>query len=780
MYKKAIYSLRIIIVLSACFLLISSSALANEELCNLQIYNKDMAGSKSIWEDSWLGYGGACNLDNSNERVKIIPDGDDAALYVSGNIEFKGGWWLLCVARPMWQIATLDEPYTNSYLEFDIKLEGSNKEVLFGIADKSRRKKEALLLLNDYITPTNSWQTVKVPINDFLAAKKSIDLSKISHIIFRNTDSVGDFKLYISNIEFKYPFKEKDFPLIKVNQLGYKPEKRKIAFISGRGIECWDNKEFFVIEADSGKTVFEGRLDKAKEFDEDTGDAIYRADFSRLKEGGSYRLQLKDSNQLSSKFIISENVYNPLLRDSLRMFYLQRCGCAINKPFSKKWQHKACHLNDAFLLTKKKTKIEAAGGWHDAGDYGKYIINGGISVATLLSAYEFMPDKFYDGQLNMPESGNNLPDILDEARYEIEWFMKMQRQDGGVYHKLAGVYEVNWKVPDKDKAKRYIIDISAEEPKGESNYAESIVTTTATANFAAVCAQAARIYKDYDEVFSLKCLNAAEKAWTFLEAHSSDYPPRGFCNPILEDVFIVSGEYGDDPKGEWSQGDADERFWAAAELFRTTSDEKYHDFIKAVYINFKDGHSLNWQQLQNYGLYTYCFSEKADKAIKDDILISLKAYAEDLSATSKKSGYKAALHNYDYYWGSNAVALNHGIDFLYAYKLFGSKEFLSDALNQLHYALGRNTFSYSFISHAGENSVDKFYHMWFMSAHYDEYPPGFLVAGPNCDNYKVSKYPARCYGFNEKDFTINEIAINYNAPLVFVSAFFSEPEKENR
>jgi endoglucanase len=756
------------------FFQVKVPAAENDNFYILNVFSQDMVGNKQIWEDSWLGYGGACSLENSSDRVRVVEENDIKSLYVAGDLEYNGGWWLLCLARPMWQIVALEEPYENTYLEFDIKIEGGNTSLLFGLADKTRRKKEALLPLNSYINPNGQWQTVTVKVEDFLCAKKGINLNKISHIIFRNTDTTGNFKIYVTNVKFKYPFRERKYPVIKINQLGYKPINKKTAYISGLKLDGFNKKRFQIINTETNEIAFRGKLKKVKENDTASGDTIYIADFSSLNKEGRYRLEVDNLKEISSEFIISSDVYNKLFQDSLRMFYYQRCGCAINQAHGGKWQHGPCHIEDAYLLSERKDKIETRGGWHDAGDYGKYIVNGGISVGTLLAAYEFMPDKFRDGELCIPESNNQIPDILDEARYEVEWFLKMQRPDGGVYHKIAGIYEVNWQTPDKDKATRYIIDVSAIEPNCDISHEESVVSTTATANLAAVCAQAARIYKNYDKDFSEKCLGAAIKAWEFLEANQSDFPARGFCNPVLKDIFIVSGEYGDDPEGEWSQGDADERFWAAAELFRTTGDYTYHKYIRKNYNVFKEGHSLNWQQLQNLGLYSYCFSEGADNEIKKDILENIRVYADELVSVTQESGYNAALHNYDYYWGSNAVVLNHAIDLLYASKLFKDEVFEAAALEQLHYVLGQNVFSYSFVSSTGSNSVKKYYHMWFMAANYEDYPPGFLVAGPNSDNYKISKYPARCYTANESDFTINEIAINYNAPLVFLASFFAD------
>ncbi|MBN2190652.1 MAG: glycoside hydrolase family 9 protein [Candidatus Aureabacteria bacterium] len=740
----------------------------------LPVFTSDLNISDApFWEDSWIGSGDGCEIDHRQNRISMMEDDEGARV-----LSFKGsnpgsGWWFACIARPMWQPFYLEGYKEVALLEFSVNCEDGQCPCLIGIADKSRLKREAVLDLKKYMTARGGWQKIRIPVSDFCKINSGMDFSRISHIILKGNGSPGKFSISMKEIEFRAgDILEEIYPVIKINQCGYRPCDIKVAKISGREMNDFGSKTFYVLDEKTGDRAFEGKICAGTAADADSGDMVFDADFSDLKTPGRYRISIGESNIKSPVFCIDRDVYNGLLVDSLRMFYLQRCGTSVN---SSECRHNPCHMEDAMLLSEKSKEIEATGGWHDAGDYGKYIVNAGVSVGTLLYAYELFPEKFFDGQVNIPESSNGVPDILDEARWEVEWFLKMQRADGGVYHKLAGVFQLKACPPDLDCQPRYIIDLSAVAPGSDKLLPGSVVSTTATANFAAVCALAARMFDVYDEDFSRECLFAAEKAWEFLKKHPQDYPARGFCNPPLKDPFIVSGEYGDDPEGDWTQGDKDERFWASVELFRSTGNDKYHDYVKDNYTGFKNAHAINWQQLQNLGLYSYCLCPGADERVKYDILEGLEVYGKSILMTAENNAYNVALNDYEYYWGSSAVALNYAVDMLFIYELSGEDQYLETAQSQLHYVLGRNVLSMSFVSGYGENSVGAFYHNWFNSSlAADSYPRGFLVGGPNKDNFRISDFPARCYKPVESDFTINEPAINYNAPLVFASSFFSE------
>ena len=739
----------------------------------VRVFDGDMAGCREYWGDSWIGSGSGSRIDRADDKIKLADRGKEGLVLDFSGENAKSGWWSACLARPMWQAMSLDNYREKGCLEMSVKGASGGEEFVIGLADKSKLKREAMLPSSKFFAVTAEWQRVRIPLAEFSAVKQSLDLDRISHVIFRNGGKPGKFAFYVKDVSFRSELVEKAYPLIKVDQAGYAPAEIKIAKVSGISIKGYAGNIFRIVDEDSARDVFSGRLKRVSGRDKATGDAVFDADFTGFDRPGRYRVRVEGIDIKSPVFCISDSAYEIVLRDSLRMYFYQRCGTALESGCSGKWTHPSCHNDDAYLLSEESKKIEATGGWHDAGDYGKYVVNGGIAAGTLLAIYELCPGNFTDGQLGIPESGNSIPDILDEARWEISWLLKMQRGDGGAYHKLAAEYVPVDRPPDRDLEKRFIMDISAEGPGSPDNISGSTVSTAATANLAAVAAMGARVYSKYDPEFSRICLESAEKAWKFLKSHPSDLPARGYCNPALKGHYIVSGEYGDDPQGKWTQGDRDERFWAACELFRATGKEEYHGYIRANYSLFKAGHAMNWQQLQNMGLYAYCMSASADAALKKEIIKSMDRYGNGMLKAARANAYGNALRNYEYYWGSNTVAMNYGMDLVYLYELTGDRRYRSAALDQLHYVLGRNVFGLSMVSGIGEKSIEKYYHTWFNNSDYDTLPPGFMVGGPNADNFRVSRYPGRCYKNVGSDFTVDEIAINYNAPLVFVSGYFS-------
>ncbi len=754
---------------------ISSCSRAPDVEFKVGVFGGDMVSCRDRWEDSWVGSGSGSRIDRADDKIMLADRGKEGVVLAFSGESSKGGWWSACLARPMWQVMSLGGYKEKGYLDLYVKGGAGGEEFLIGISDKSRLKREAMVPSSRFVTVTTDWQRVKIPLSEFAAVKQNLDFDRISHVIFRNTSGPGKFAFYVKDVSFRSELTEKAYPLIKVDQAGYLTTGRKVAAVSGIGINRMGGRKFCLVDESSGEEAYSGKLGLRGRRDKATGDTIYYADFSGYSRQGRYRLKVDGIKDSGPVFCISDSAYDVVLRDSLRMYYYQRCGIALDPACAGKWTHPACHLDDAYLLSDESRKVEASGGWHDAGDYGKYIVNGGISAYTLLAIYELCPRNFTDGQLGIPESGNSVPDVLDEARWELEWFLKMQRDDGGVYHKLAAEYVPADRPPDKDLEKRFIMDISAEYPGSRDNIAGSSVSTAATANLAAVAAAAARVYSGYDPAFAGRCLEAAERAWEFLVSRPSDFPPRGYCNPALKTHYIVSGEYGDDPRGKWTQGDRDERFWAACELFRATGKERYHDYIKANYPLFRACHAINWQQVQNLGLYSYCMSRHTDPELRRCMVASMERYGKGILKTSRANAYGSALHSYEYYWGSNAVAMNYGVDLIYIYEITGDKVYRDTAIDQLHCILGRNAFCLSMVSGIGEKCIEKFYNTWFNNSDYDSLPPGFMVGGPNSENFRISRYPGRCYKNVGSDFTVDEIAINYNAPLVFVSGYFAGP-----
>jgi endoglucanase len=248
---------------------------------------------------------------------------------------------------------------------------------------------------------------------------------------------------------------------------------------------------------------------------------------------------------------------------AMRGFYGQRCGTAVDMgPEFPGFSHPACHLHGEFHASSGKTGVrDNVGGWHDAGDYGRYEVNSSIATGTLLWAWEIYGSRLKDIQLKIPETGNGTPDILNEARWNLEWMLKMQDDDGGVWHKQTSAHFSGFIAPQDDTLPSEVIGTGAAPYK----------STCATADLAAVAAIAARVYKPFDAKFAAQALGAARRAWAWAQKN----PNVTFRNP----PGVSTGEYGD-------RNCSDERLWAAAELARTTGEAAFNDYFIQNYAQF--------------------------------------------------------------------------------------------------------------------------------------------------------------------------------------------------
>ncbi len=539
---------------------------------------------------------------------------------------------------------------------------------------------------------------------------------------------------------------------IMVNQAGYITDQKKIVYFT----QAADS--FYVIDLPNEQIQFRDKIETSKLNDPATGMNVYYGDFSSFSQTGNYEIK-NSSNKISYPFEISSNPFTDVFKKSLKGFYFQRCGEALSSTNAGQYSRPACHLNDGFFesstgLTGSRNET---GGWHDAGDFGKYVVNAGITVGTLLLGYEMFPDNFKSDDLNIPESGNSIPDILDEVKYELDWLLKMQDSDGGVFFKVTPQNFSGFIMPNTDNSTRYIYQKSS----------------TATGDFAAVMSIAARIYSAFDTSFASKCLNGANKAWEYLQINPSIIPTGGFHNPS----GTYTGEYGDG-------NDSDERLWAAAELFITTGDDTYGSYFSSHYQNFgMISSTMGWPNVGTLAQLDYLVSNqsKADSTIKTKLKNGLINYCTTLYNISKSDGFNVSLHIYEYYWGSNSVALNNAIILIIGYQLSGNKDFFNAALEQFNYILGCNGNNISYITGIGSKYPMHPHHRPSASDGIVEPVPGLMAGGPDrgLDDdvlrsmFNSSTPPALCYTDTQGSYASNEICINWNAPLVFVAGYFS-------
>lgn len=532
---------------------------------------------------------------------------------------------------------------------------------------------------------------------------------------------------------------------ILINQIGYKSIDKKIAIVKGH------HSSFFqVVDATTNKVVLSKDLN-GKVSDKSSGDSVRYADFTEITVTGQYFISIPKLGKSYEFKIGDKDIYTSIGDATLRALYFQRCGMTLERKYAGEYTHEACHNSMAKLYGDESKEIDVSGGWHDAGDYGRYVVPAAVTAADLLLSYEFYPNSFTDTN-NIPESSNKVPDILDEAKYGIEWMLKMQdKASGGVYHKVTSRgFPGMSTMPDMDVDDQIIMPIS----------------TTATADFAAVTAMAARVFKHIDSTFSQKCIQASELAWGWLE-NNKDFVE--FKNP--QDV--TTGEYGD------SSG-TDEISWAAAELFRTTGDQKYSNHFVTNFVS--NGFGLGWQNVSGYGAIAYMFSNSNKTDIKkvEEIKKSWIEKADMFVSTTQKDGYLLAMHKMEYNWGSNMNVANHAMHLLIADKLSNKKEYTEAAEHSAHYLMGRNTLSQSYVTGFGSKQVLHPHHRPSVADTVKKPIPGLVVGGPNSgldDDISKSKLsgltPAKCYIDDMSSYATNEVATYWNSPAIFVFAYLN-------
>ncbi len=543
--------------------------------------------------------------------------------------------------------------------------------------------------------------------------------------------------------------------MIHINQVGYVPGATKVAIINSQRFEF---QQFHVIRTDIDEIVYTGQVTgkqgaddatTAPILDSSSGDFVYRADFSAWTEPGTYVIEVPAYGR-SHPFVIGDQVYTDVKQALLKNLYYQRCGMELVEAHAGVYTHAQCHQELARLYDQPDVAIDVTGGWHDAGDYGRYVAPGANAAAALLLAYERFPDRFQD-TINIPESGNGVPDLLNEVRYELEWLLRMQDTDsGGAYHKVTGRSFEGFIMPEYDHNELVVLPVSP----------------TATGDLAAVMAMASRIYNAYDHGFSIRALAAAEQAWAWLLANPD---AAGYRNP----PDIVTGEYGD-------SNSLDERFWAAVELYKTTGKTIYHEYVKENY-NKVNKLGLGWTDMSGFGTLSYLFMNDAqqDAEAYAALKAALLKEADQMVDRASRDGYLIPMSSADYGWGSNMNVMNKAVLLIAAYELQANEPYIETAESLFHYLLGRNALDKSYVSGFGSNPMMHPHHRPSGADGIVEPIPGLVSGGPNRsiqdptaeEFLSENKFPARGYIDHEGSWSTNETTIYWNAPAVFVAGY---------
>lgn len=549
---------------------------------------------------------------------------------------------------------------------------------------------------------------------------------------------------------------------IRLNQVGYYPQQQKLATIlimpdsTRQATSPIVLGEAQVVDAASQKVIWTGKA-TANPVCQWANYEARQVDFSAITTPGEYVLRVAGGEQ---PFTIKENALRDVTIAGLKAFYLQRTGVDIEEQYAGVYARPAAHPDTHILVhpsaatpqRKAGTVISSPGGWYDAGDFNKYIVNSAFTVAVMLRSYEQNPDYYKALEVNIPESGNQVPDILDEIMFNLKWMLTMQDLDGGVYHKLTNPSFEGFIMPADAKQPRYVVQKS----------------TAAALDFAASMAIASRVYADIDPDFSAQAIAGAKRAFDWVMQNPAIlYDQPGYSQTCKPEVS--TGMYDDEQI-------ADEFFWAATEMYAVTGEEQYR--AVAIEKMLPDFERANWKEIGGMGVYTWLErlgQKDEDKAVVEKLRAQFLAYVDNLVAEASATTFHTpyGVQPEDYMWGSNSEGFaENGIELLLAYRLTGDQKYLAMAQRDADYLLGTNGTGYCYVTGFGQKQV-MHPHQRLSSADGIEAPlPGFLCGGPNGGQQDgmflkyANSNPDESYMDAEPSYASNEIAINWNATLV--------------
>lgn len=443
--------------------------------------------------------------------------------------------------------------------------------------------------------------------------------------------------------EFDYEVPE-SLPSILTDQVGYAQNSSKIALFQGELLPDF----FAVVDVDSGVKVYTGEIVQ-KGYDEKEGVLVSYGDFTSLQTPGRYYIEAEVIGQ-SYTFVIEENPYEELYDVALKQYYYNRCGLTLSSELAEEAAHNACHSKEAQLKESADVKMDVSGGWHIDEAYTRDVPTGCRTVNYLLLAYELYPQMF-DDDLGIPESGNGIPDILDEVKYEVDWLLKMQDSTSGAVYSAVNSVD--------NAAVSYLLYIDG-------------ITMDATIQFAATMAKFSYLYQNYDREFATRCLKAADRAYRNAGQYLKDVSPE-------------------------------EYFYASTELYRATGGYGYHNVI----LNYLTENPL--EDMENdfifWGCVTYLSTkQRVDVNTCETMIDILMLEGENISYASKNSKFLVSMDEEE----SGTAALLRDITRLAVVDhIITNHEYATVLENHLHYMLGRNLRSISYLDGAGSrNYVD--------------------------------------------------------------------------
>ncbi|MCF2498128.1 glycoside hydrolase family 9 protein [Dyadobacter sp. CY357] len=580
---------------------------------------------------------------------------------------------------------------------------------------------------------------------------------------------------------------------VKANQVGYLPDSPKLGKLGNFLGDAWFmpvdsvNTPVFEVRDEADQVVYSGVSKFLKADSSFSGELVLDLDFSEVTIPGTYYLYVEGYGR-SETFTIADEVYDDLHKHTARSLYYQRSG-KLDSQHADNWQRgglpalvaeiHSSHASSPLYSASDPavgSKIPMSQGWLDAGDYGRYVPTAASALFILFTAFELYPQKFPDNYYNIPESGNSIPDLLDEIKYETDWLKQMQAANGGVYFRVT---PATWStgLPEDEVSTLFV----------------SEKTTQSTALFAAAMAMAARNMKAYFPNYAQNCLDMAKKAWGFLQLHPQASVPVNVPG-------ISAGPYPDPI-------DLDNRAWAAAELYKTTGEVMYNNTFLEYYakIPHEFHATMSWAHHTFKAAWAYSTTKfpvsnapvaEFKSKLNTEVLVNYNHRTMNIHA------YHGAYHPFKGYvgYGTFGMAQSYAFDYIMFSYLLSKPELLDLAKIQLDIPLGNNPLSKSMITGVGKNAPKFPLHWSTVQNKHTEPVPGIPVFGPAASlvmnrpssfaiQDSANRYP---YGFKKEDpypvlrrytdareavemseFTIQEIAVTI-APFAFFSTAIND------
>lgn len=707
-----------------------------------------------------------------------------------------------------WTTLNIRDYYENGSLSFDVKNNGTgNSSFQIGLVSK-RHGATAQICWTDMAKYRNlsagtEWTSYSLLIKELVDAYPNSGFSPDDFWYVCVGGVPSNTTLSFQNVNISSTDDERQYPIIKVNQVGYACGSAKIARIS-----CFEKfgslngKTYEIVNADSGEVVVSDTLPVADKNDAFSGEWVHVISFDEVTDPGTYYIRIPDAGLDASarspldvaegldtdtitsvKFQIRDDVYDGLLGDLTKYYYYQRQGIDLQSEYAGDFARENLHPNDVSVKkwsdrnNPDAETYDISGGWYDAGDYGKYVSPAAKSVEDLLLAYELFPNAFADMELSIPETDPNnplyvnAPGILSEVKWELDMLLKMEHssKDGSFY--TAANYR---------DGVIYLEDTLYSNSTYQSGNSEiDLRSHLATADAAAIFAHAYIVYRDipaYAE-FADECLAVSLRAWDWVTDSS---------NEMHMSIGAANRTY------TFTQEELNrDMFWAAGTIYRalTLSGEnadEYENYLIANCNNAENVNCFDSSMSLSYGhggesflgFFHYLYENPGTK-----MTTAFSKFSAWRTNLLRNDTWGIIYPDWGYWWGSNKNIAQNAMTLLLGSIILDGEDNIPDnaassSENAFHYLLGVNPLSFSYVSGNGENSVENIYSSIYSNdAKLDPYqiPNGYFTEGANnYDNQHLSKFTGKCYIDSDGEYTTNENTIYGNAAMILLTAAIME------